>query len=327
MAFFGPVEIWYFSVFYLLLVTRFGLPVLEVLAVLGSLMLYEAWGVLLNDIFDREVDIVAGKSGRKRGHDLGVGVMWGLVLLTAVASWALIVLAGGTPLLYGTWAFAYVLGFLYSTPPFRLKDRGTLSLFCNSVLERPLPVLIIFLFFRYYGPEAVVFPILSELVWSVFKHQVHDYHEDLKANVKTYAVKIGEAASHKIVKFVVNPLSVASVLSFALIAARTLPQYSGYFLAGAGMTAAGVAGLLVLERRSLVYTDPLDPPYILFLNLSFLVTVVLLMGAAVVVTQPAYFPPVALFLLSLVPHMRYYGPMVPRVLRKVSRQLPARGRP
>jgi 4-hydroxybenzoate polyprenyltransferase len=319
MAFAGPVEIWYFSVFYLSLATDFRVPILSVLALVFSLVLYEAWGVLLNDIFDREVDISAGKSGRKRGHTLSPSVMWGLVVSTAVISWTLILVSNPTTLLLGTWTVAYVLGILYSAPPFRFKNRGLLSLICNSVLERPLPVLVIFLFYRYHGPEAVLFPVISELVWSVFKHQVHDYDEDLKANVRTFAVQIGRDASYKVVKFAINPLGVLSVVAFAGAAAIKIPGLSSVLTASIVVIAAGVVVMVVLERLSVVYTDPLDPPYMLFLNFAFLVTVVLVLAGAVVVRQPTYFPVVVLFLLSLPPHMRYYLPMFASVTKRFSK--------
>lgn len=318
MAFVGPVEIWYFSVFYLSLVTGFRTHALDVLALLVSLMLYEAWGVLLNDIFDRQVDLVAGKSGRKRGHTLAPWVMWALVASTAALSWALVLLTGPSPYLLATWVVAYALGVLYSTPPFRFKNRGFLSLVCNSVLERPLPVLIVFLFYRYYGLEAALFPVLSELVWSVFKHQVHDYDEDLEAGVRTFAVQIGRELSFKVVRFAINPLGVASVLAFAVAAALQVPAHSLLFFASMAVITVGVAATLLLERLSMVYTDPLDPPYMLFLNFAFLVTVVLPLAGIVLATRLDYLPIVVLYLLSLPAHLRYYLPMLGRVARRVS---------
>lgn len=318
MAFVGPVEIWYFSVFYLSLVTGFRTQPLDVLALLVSLMMYEAWGVLLNDIFDREVDLVAGKSGRKRGHTLSPWLMWGLVASTAALSWALVLVTDPSPYLLATWVVAYVLGVLYSTPPFRFKNRGFLSLLCNSVLERPLPVLIVFLFYRYYGLETALFPVLSELVWSVFKHQVHDYDEDLEAGVKTFAVQIGRELSFKVVRFVINPLGVVSVLSFAGAAALRVPAHSWLFVASMMIIAAGVGATVLLERRSLVYTDPLDPPYMLFLDFAFLVTVVLPLAGIVLASRLEYLPIVALYLISLPAHLRHYLPMLGRVARRVS---------
>ena len=315
MAFFGPVEIWYFSVFYLSIATGFALPSLTVLALVVSLMLYEAWGVLLNDVFDRESDAVAGKSGRERGHRLGTGVMAALVLAAAAANWALVLLLKPDAVYVAAWAIAYFIGTIYSAPPFRLKNRGLLSFFCNSVLERPIPVVLIFLFYGYYGPEIVAFPVLSELVWSVFKHQVHDYEKDLKANLRTFAVMLGRETSYKIVKFAINPLSVVSVIAFALISASSIPEYSWLFVASALVVAAGVAALLLLEWRSRVYSDPLDPPYILFLNFAFIITLLCGMAAVVAVSQPLYLPLVVLFVLSLPPYLRYYAPLVGKLLR------------
>jgi len=280
-------------------------------------MLYEAWGVLLNDLFDREADRIAGKSGRTRGHSLSAPFMVILILLTGAASWALILYSGGTPLFYFVWVIAYVLGTIYSAPPIRLKNRGVPSLVCNSILERPLPVLLVFLFFRYYGPELIAFPLLSELVWSVFKHQVHDIDKDSKANIRTFAVSLGKELSYKLVKFVINPLSVAAVLAFTIIAGVVLQEFRPIFAGSVVVILAGLAAMTYLEHRSVVYTDPIDPPYILFLNLAFLLALVLVMGIIVLAESPTYFPLVALFLVSLTPYLRAYGPMVAGLSRKI----------
>lgn len=319
MAFFGPVEIWYFSVFYLSIATGFQFSGLTVTALVVSLMLYEAWGVLLNDVFDKQADSLAGKSGRERGHRLGAGVMAGLVVGTAAGNWALVLLLKPEPVYVAAWAVAYALGTFYSAPPLRLKNRGVLSFFCNSVLERPIPVVLIFLFFGRYGAEIVVFPVLSELVWSVFKHQVHDYEKDLKAGLRTFAVMLGRDISYRVVRSVVNPLSVVSVITFALIAAAAIAGYSWVFVTSAALVAAGVAGMAVLGGRSRVYSDPLDPPYILFLNFAFVVALVAPMAAVVLVKQVAYLPVVALFVLSLPPYFRYYGPLVLKLVRALAR--------
>ena len=316
MAFFGPVEIWYFSIFYLSIVLGFGLSVLSVLGLVASLMLYESWGVLLNDYFDREADRVAGKSGRERGHRLSSATMAGLVLLTAGLDWALVLSLSPSAYWVAFWLFAYALGTVYSAPPFRLKNQGFLSFVCNSLLERPIPVVLVFLFYQYYGPEVVAFPVLSELVWSVFKHQVHDYDKDLAANLKTFAVMLGKERSVSIVRWVVYPLSVISVVSFALVAAYRIPNYAWLFVGSAVLILAGVAVTRSLEWKSKVYSDPLDPPYILFLNIAFLVPLVLGMAAVTALTAPTYLPVAALFLLSLPPYLRYYGPMVTKVLRQ-----------
>jgi len=319
MAFVGPVEIWYFSIFYLSLATGFRFSIISVLMLVVSLMLYEAWGVLLNDIFDRDVDKSAGKSGIVRGHRLNIKVMIGLVIVSGGVSWLLILLSNGTWLFYAVWVIAYILGFFYSTPPVRLKNRGYLSLVANSVLERPLPVLIIFLFFRVYGIEIVAFPILSELIWSVFKHQVHDVDEDTRANVRTFAVKLGHDLSYRIVKYVVNPLSVLSVLAFAIASALVVPKYAWTFEAFIAFIVVGVAISIAMERRGKIYTDPLDPPYILFLNLAFLLTILLGLSIIELWEQPTYFPLVALFLLSLVPNVRHYRPILSRAASRLIR--------
>jgi len=320
MALVGPVAIWYFSIFYLSIVTGFRFSIYSVLEILFSVILYEANIVILDDIFDREVDKAAQKPGRVRGHNLSLGVMFSLVIITAATSGLLVLLAGGTWMLYATWVLAYVTGVSYSTPPIRLKNRGIWSLVCNVLLERPFPVLIICLFFQYYGPELILFPILSELVWSVFKHQVHDVESDAKAGVTTYAVKLGRDLSYKIVKFGINPIGATSIFAFAVISALAMRGYSTVFLVSIALMLVGTIVATLLERRSIVYSDPLDPPYSMFLNIAFLVLVLLPLGLIVVIENLAYIPVFLLFALALVQNLREYKPAIRKALRLVSRE-------
>jgi 1,4-dihydroxy-2-naphthoate octaprenyltransferase len=307
MALMGPVGIWYFSIFYLTLATNFAFPITSVLMLTASLILYEANIVLVNDIFDRDVDRAAGKVESVRGHYLSLWAMVALFLLTGAVSWLLILLAGGTWLLYSMWVIAYVVGFFYSSPPLRLKSRGFWSLVCNSLIERPFPVLLVFLFYRYYGFELIAFPMLSELVWSVFKHQVHDVITDTKSNVRTYAVMLGKDLSYKIVKYAINPLGFVSIAGFALISAYAFRNYSLLFLSSFVLIVAGTVIAIVLERRSVVYTDPLDPPYTMFDNLALLLIVILPLSLIVVAHNLLYLSLFAVFMIALVHYLKEYG--------------------
>lgn len=325
MALFGPVAIWYFSIFYLSIVTGFSFSVLRVLEVLFSVILYEANIVILNDIFDRQVDRAAGKSGIVRGHNLSMGVMTALVIGTAVASGLLIVLAGATWYLYAAWIVSFIVGVFYSTPPVRLKARGFWSLVCNILLERPFPVLMIILFFRSYGLELVLFPVLSELVWSVFKHQVHDVETDTKSGVVTFAVKLGKELSYKIVKYVINPLGALSIFAFAGISALVISGFNLVFITSIIIMGLGTVVALVLERKSIVYTDPLDPPYSMLLNIALLVIVILPLGVITVYENVTYLPVLLLFVIALAFNLREYRSAISKGLHLIAKdrvQLP-----
>lgn len=314
MALTGPVGIWYFSIFYLSLATNFTYPITSVLMLTASLILYEANIVLINDIFDRDVDKAAGKVESVRGHNLSLNQMVGLFLATGAVSWLLILLAGGTWLLYSMWVVAYLVGFFYSSPPLRLKSRGFWSLICNSLIERPFPVLLVFLFYQFYGFELILFPILSELVWSVFKHQVHDVITDSKSNVRTYAVMLGKDMSYKIVKYIINPLGFVSIIGFALISALAFRSYSLLFFFSAALIAAGTVVAIILERKSVVYTDPLDPPYTMFDNLALVLLVILPLAVIVVIRDLPYLSLFGLFLVALNHYVRQYKPVMRRGL-------------
>ncbi len=315
MALTGPVEIWYLSIFYLSIVTGFKFPIRSVFMLTLALILYEANIVLINDIFDRKVDIAAGKSGRVRGHNLSIGTMVLLFLLTGAVSWGFVFVINGTWVFYLVWGIAYVTGFFYSAPPLRLKSKGIPSLVCNSVLERPYPILLAFLFFRYYGIELLIFPILSEFVWSVFKHQVHDVETDASSGVRTFAVTLGREKSYKIVKYLINPVGVLAVLIFATFSTLRVPKYSQLFMLSIVLIVAGTLFSIYLERKSIVYTDPLDPPYSMFVNFVFPFAVILPLGLIMALDSPTYIPLLVLFVLPLIRDLTVYKPALSRAAK------------
>ena len=72
--------------------------------------------------------------------------------------------------------------------------------------------------------------------------------------------------------------------------------------------------MVILERMRVFYTDPLDPPYILYVEFAFLFTLLPVVSLDVALKNPSFIPLTLLFLLSLPPHLKRYLPLISKVL-------------
>jgi hypothetical protein len=301
LALAGPSVYWYFPIFYVLLSTQphvnpFGLTALFVV-----LMLSASWGFLLNDLADREADAKGGRADSLHGHGLSRRTMWALVLLTAGGSWLIVFLIGGGYVFKVVLAIDYLIGTMYSVRPMKLKVRKIWGFVANSVMERPLPILVFLTYMNYYTPLTILFPVLMELSWSVFKHQAADVKEDLSANVMTFAASLGEKLSNRIVQNFLNPLSVLSLLFLVALAWLSIPDMRlllalTFLLIGAVILVAFVA-----ERRGRlnVYVTPTDPPYIIALNLSYRYVLLVVMAYGIITLRGDYYPLTILLAITL----------------------------
>jgi 1,4-dihydroxy-2-naphthoate octaprenyltransferase len=323
MGFSGPVVYWYFSIFYVSLATNFLRNVMEVFLPIVALMLFEVWGVILNDYFDRGVDIAAGKSGDKRGHGLSTVQTVILVgLLQAVSIYIVFVtvtIVGMDPIYVALWVLAYFLGVFYSCPPLRFKTKGVIGLFVNSMVERPIPVLIFFSFSGYYGVEMILFALFTELIWTIFKHQRLDYKGDAVAKIKTAAVAFGEKVSNVLVNVLINPLSVISVLAMLAITFFTLEATRLLISLTFGLTVVGIIALILLERKGVLSPDPyiLDPPYIVYLQFSYMAFALPSLAVPIMLSQPTFIPLILLYVFSVYRYVKYCISLIPGVVRHI----------
>ena len=70
LAIAGPAVYWYFPIFFVLLSTSTAVSPAGISALFVVMMLSAAWGFLLNDLFDRDIDSVEGRSDSSHGHTL-----------------------------------------------------------------------------------------------------------------------------------------------------------------------------------------------------------------------------------------------------------------
>jgi 4-hydroxybenzoate polyprenyltransferase len=301
LALVGPTPFWFFPIFYVLLSTNTGVSPAGLTALVVAMMLSAAWGFLLNDLADRDADARSGRADTLHGHGLSKRAMLALILLTAVVSWAIVFLIGGGLAFKVVLAVDYLVATMYSVQPLKLKVRKFWGFLANSVMERPLPILVFLAYMHYYTPATVVLPVLMELTWSVFKHQAADVKEDIAANVITFAASLGEKLSTNIVRKFLNPISVFSLLTLITMAWLAIDHLRTLLLAGLLITAFAilVAYLGELTGRLTVYVTPTDPPYIIALNLSYKYVILPIMALGILEYRPEFVPLVILLVIAL----------------------------
>jgi 4-hydroxybenzoate polyprenyltransferase len=301
LALVGPSFYWYFPIFFVLLSRPPTTSALGLTALMVVMMLSAAWGFLVNDLADREGDAKSGRADALHGHGLGSGAMLALIIGTAGVSWGVVFLIGGGWAFKVVLAVDYLVAIMYSVRPAKLKVRRIWGFVANSVMERPLPILVFLTYMHYYTYATIALPVLMELTWSVFKHQTADIRGDIEAGVTTFAASLGERLSLKIVMNILNPLSVASLLALIAIAWAGI-GYMRVPLAGAFLVSAiAIVGAYLGERlgRLTTYITPTDPPYIIALNLCYRYVVLPVLAFGVVAYRTPYSPLVLLLAISL----------------------------
>jgi 4-hydroxybenzoate polyprenyltransferase len=170
------------------------------LLVLGLYMLVlGSYGYTLNSYCDRAQDAKVGK----HSEILYFSDRQVQLLLLALALFSL-----GIPLyfadikirLLGLVTFFFVT--FYSAKPIRFKERGLWGISVATLTQRPLPFLLF----------AFLVPCDAKLAWFLFgwlcflglvmimSHQIFDFENDKKAEVYTWAVKVGKSGARKWLK-------------------------------------------------------------------------------------------------------------------------------
>lgn len=301
LALAGPSVFWFFPVFFVILSSGTSADPPGLLGLIIALIVSASWGFLLNDFFDRLSDAKSGRADALHGHGLSKSTMIIMILLTAGLSWVIVFLIGGGSAFKMVLAFNYLVAILYSVPPAKLKVRRFWGFLANSLIERPLPILVLLSYMGYYTVLTIVLPVLAELTWSVFKHQVADMKEDADAKVTTFAVYLGEALSDRVVRSFLNPLSVASLLALVFIGWLGVPSLRPLLDLVFVATLAGVVLFYLAELggRVKLYLTPTDPPYIIFLNVAYRFLLLPVMAYGVISFRPTYDLLVVLLIVTL----------------------------
>ncbi len=162
-------------------------------------MTLTAYGYLINDLADVELDRLAGKPNAFHGMSRTKASQ------VVVAVFGVMVACGlpfaRRPNFLPLWIVWALVATFYSLPPVRLKERGVLGLVATIAAQQPLPAAMAFAalgHLRTWGALAFIAYITLRGICSDVGHQMRDRERDEAAGATTFAVRLGHAAMTRI---------------------------------------------------------------------------------------------------------------------------------
>lgn len=162
-------------------------------------MTLTAYGYLINDLADVELDRRAGKSNAFHGMSRVKAA-----LVMAVVSSVMVVC--GLPFVRRSdflplWIVQTLAATFYSLPPVRLKERGVLGLVATIAAQQPLPAAMAFAalgHLRTWGALAFIAYVTMRGICSDVGHQMRDREQDVAAGARTFATRRGHSVVARI---------------------------------------------------------------------------------------------------------------------------------
>ena len=231
--------------------------VTTVLTFLLSISSVAAYGYIVNDLFDIEVDRKAGKS-----NAMAQFLPWRRFLFCLV----FVATGFAVPILmkFGTLAIIllainYLLPTLYSAPPLRLKERGIWGILSDAAGAHLIPTLFVAATFLNLSaapqPNALTFSIIAA-AWAFFAgvrgillHQLWDRDNDINSGISTFVTQFQPESVRLWINRLVFPCEIIVFSGLAVVLSRFSPWLLGFFT---------VYVLITLSKLNLTQT-PLDP--------------------------------------------------------------------
>jgi 4-hydroxybenzoate polyprenyltransferase len=150
-----------------------------------------AYVSVINDMTDREDDLVAGKSNQFATRSRAYGGV--LVAITVGAGLVICFLLRRDMLLLTVYLLAWLSFSLYSLPPFRWKNRGAAGVVCDAAGAQLFPSLVaVILAFRQAAQPPDMIWLAATATWAlahglrgILWHQLSDAENDRRAGAKT----------------------------------------------------------------------------------------------------------------------------------------------
>lgn len=198
----------------------FSSDILDLALLIISICMVGAYGYIINDVFDIEQDLAAGKKNTM--VKLSPFMRFFLLGLCLLIGFAVFLLLNPTPFLLSLYTANFLLPTLYSVPPIRWKERGILGVLADTAAAHMLPTLIIIYTFTQLVPAVGIdswFLLVTMTLWAFFvgfrgiiNHQLLDLEDDQKIAVVTFAGSKPRKAIRNIVLWFSYP---AELISFA----------------------------------------------------------------------------------------------------------------
>lgn len=195
----------------------------QILAIVGTVLCWAAFGYGINDVADRASDLRAGKPNR--ATNLTPASWMTFLTLNVSISLALSLLWASDAVGPSLVMCGLVLATAYSLPPVRLKERGAIGLWSGAVSQWVLPVLAISAAEPggWRRPASWCIALLGMAIgvrWMAV-HQLHDTIADQRAGVRTYASRGGPVWPVLLGAFVAESLLL--VWTLVLMWPQTIP--------------------------------------------------------------------------------------------------------
>ena len=294
------IHVCYLAIFYLLLITNFSVDIRDVLLLLIVISLYLSYGSLINDYCDMPYDRLAEK--KKPIYRLREWQIIGLLVLITFVNFSLVFFVLSEIVFTFIFLIAFFLATFYSAPPLRFKDRAVIGFICDSAIEKPLPVLLIFCFFAHFKIDTLLFVLLVGTVqlYTVIKHQIDDYENDILTKTNTFVVSIGKDRAEIILNRYFYPLNAISIILFYIIVLIKIPSLNMFLT----LIVLNVIGYLVSRAvrledvKSFIGTFPARSREMTYLNVSFQSILIFVLALKCTIESFQYIALLLLFITS-----------------------------
>ena len=201
------------------------------LTLLASMFFVAAYGHVINDIFDVEVDLQAGKQNRMASLSNPQRLLLCITLAgLGLVPWLFIDLGTQSAILL---AAIYILLTIYSAPPLRLKERDIWGVITDAAQVHAVPTLLIATVFSHLAdtpqPESAVLATAAT-AWAflagirgILLHQIWDVESDLSAGVTTLITRIGVKSAKFWITYISFPLELLLLTLLILVISQFAP--------------------------------------------------------------------------------------------------------
>ncbi len=187
-----------------------------------------ALGYFINDIADITSDKAAGKPNKIGELPVVLRILiFVALLLIAFIPWIWLPKDAISLTLI---IIEFFLFIIYSSPPFRLKEKGVLGVITDSLYAYVVPATLASITFFYVGNknyQLFLELIIVSTMWlfmvglrGILLHQLQDHQNDLNAGVKTFVTKKGYTNVENLVKGLLQ----VEILFFLLFLIFLLPE-------------------------------------------------------------------------------------------------------
>ena len=231
--------------------------IITVLTFLLSISSVAAYGYIVNDIFDIEVDRKAGKSNAMAQFLPWQRFLFCLLFIATGFAFPILMKFGTLAIIL--LAINYLLPTLYSAPPLRLKERGIWGILSDAAGAHLVPTLFVAATFLHLStapqPNALTFSVIAS-AWAFFAgvrgillHQLWDRDNDINSGISTFVTQLQPESVRLWINRLVFPCEIILFSALAVLLSRFSPWLLGFFT---------VYVLVTLTKLNITQT-PLDP--------------------------------------------------------------------